>query len=98
MSITVGVGLVLGAVAAVLLARELRLDESWGVILGTSIYAMGIAVRLQFSPMCTAFFLGLALATLSRHQQEIVAMVAPTARAVTLPALLLAGTRIHLAS
>jgi hypothetical protein len=98
MSITVGVGLVLGAVAALLLARELRLDESWGVILGTSIYAMGIAVRLQFSPMCTAFFLGLALATLSRHQDEIVAMVAPTARAVTLPALLLAGTRIHLAS
>jgi Kef-type K+ transport system membrane component KefB len=98
MSITVGVGLVLGAVAALLLARELRLDESWGVILGTSLYAMGLAVRLQFSPMCTAFFLGLALAALSRHQQEIVAMVAPTARAVTLPALLLAGTRIHLTS
>lgn len=98
MSITIGVGLILGAVAALLLARELRLGESWGVILGCSLFAMGLAVRLQFSPMCTAFFLGLALATLSRHQDEIVAMVAPTARAVTLPALLLAGTRIHLPS
>jgi Kef-type K+ transport system membrane component KefB len=98
MSITVGVGITLGAVAAVLLARELRLDESWGVILGTSLFAIGIAVRLQFSPMCTAFFLGLVLAALSRHHKEIEAMVAPTARAVTLPALLLAGTRIQLTS
>jgi hypothetical protein len=98
MGITVGLGLVLGVVAAVLLAREDRLDESWGMLLGGLLFAIGIAVRLEIAPLVVTFFLGLSLAALSRHREEIVPMVAPTERPVTIPALLLAGAHIDLGS
>ncbi len=92
--ITVGLGVLLGSVAAVLLARELRLHESWGVLLGTSLFAIGLAARLNLSFVAMMFFMGIAVAALSRHHDDIAAMVAPTERPVLLPALVLAGARI----
>lgn len=94
LAITLGLGALVGAIGAVLLGREPRLDESWGVLLGTSSLAIGIALRLQLSTLAVCFVLGLVLATLCRQRSEILAMVLPTERAVLLPALLLAGARL----
>jgi hypothetical protein len=49
------IGGVLGLVATVLLGREFRRDESWGILLGTSFLAMGIAVRLGRAPCLPRF-------------------------------------------
>jgi Kef-type K+ transport system membrane component KefB len=92
--LTIGLGIVLGLLASVLLGRESRLHESWGVLLGTSLFAIGLAVRLKLSFLAMMFFMGIALAGSSRHRDEVAAMIAPTERPVLLPALVLAGARI----
>src|SRR6185295_19079907 len=48
---TLGIGVVLGIDAAVLLGREFRQNESWGILIGTTLLAMGVAVRLGLSPL-----------------------------------------------
>ena len=90
-----GLGVLFGAVAATLLGREFRLQESWGVLFGTSLFAIGIAARLDLSFLALMFFMGITLAAFSHHRDEVVAMVAPTESPVLLPALLLAGARIN---
>ncbi len=94
--ITVGVGVVLGLVATLLLGRDFRRDESWGVLLGTSLLAVGIAARLDLSAVSTTFFLGLTIALVSPHRTDVKAMVAPTEKAVMLPVALLAGASVVL--
>jgi Kef-type K+ transport system membrane component KefB len=92
--LTLVLGVMLGLVTAVLLGRESRLSESWGVLLGTSLFAIGLAARLNLSFLALMFFMGIALAGSSRHRDEVAAMIAPTERPVLLPALVLAGARI----
>jgi Kef-type K+ transport system membrane component KefB len=92
--LTLVLGIVLGLLTSVLLGRESRLSESWGVLLGTSLFAIGLAVRLKLSFLTLMFFMGIALAGSSRHRDEVAAMIAPTERPVLLPALVLAGARI----
>jgi Kef-type K+ transport system membrane component KefB len=93
--LTIALGVLLGLLASVLIGRESRLSESWGVLLGTALFAIGLAVRLQISFLALMFFMGIALAGSSRHRNEVAAMLAPTERPVLLPALLLAGARIQ---
>jgi hypothetical protein len=91
LGITFGVGIVLGLVATVLLGREFRQTESWGILIGTTLLGMGVAVRLGLSPLGTSFALGLTLSIASRHQLDIRALVQPTEKPVMLPVLLIAG-------
>lgn len=96
MLLTIAIGVVLGVVAAVLLGKEFRLAESWGVLLGTAVFAIGMGARLELSTLLVAFAMGVTIARLSRHRAEVRAMVRVTERPVLLPALLLAGARIDL--
>jgi len=91
---TILVGIVLGLVTALLLARDLRVAESWGTILGTSLLAIGLAARLDLAAITAMFACGATMAWTSRHRGDIRSMVVPTERAVLLPALVLAGARI----
>ncbi len=86
-----GLGVVLGLVAAVLLGREFRRDESWGILLGTSVLAAGVAARVGLAPVATLFMMGLTLALVSRHRLEIKTMVSQTEKPVLLPVVLVAG-------
>lgn len=95
---TILVGIVLGLVTALLLARDLRVAESWGTILGTSLLAIGLAARLDLAAITAMFACGATIAWTSRHRGDIRSMVVPTERAVLLPALVLAGARIEPAS
>lgn len=96
MAVTIGMGVLLGVVAAVLLGKEFRLAESWGVLLGTAVFAIGMGARLQLSTLLVAFAMGVTIARLSRHRAQVRAMVRLTERPVLLPALLLAGASIDL--
>jgi hypothetical protein len=86
-----GIGIVMGLVAAVLLGREFRRDESWGILLGATLLASGVAMRLGLAAVATLFTLGLTLAIASRHRLELKFMIQPTEKPVLLPVVLAAG-------
>lgn len=92
--VTLALGVALGLIAVVLLGSDFRLIQSWGVLLGTSLLTIGTAARAGLSPLLAAFAMGVTIAAVSRHREEIVTMVAPTEQPVLLPALLLAGAHI----
>jgi hypothetical protein len=96
LGVTAAVGAVCGLVAVVLLGREFRRDESWGLLLGTSVLAAGLSAKIGLSSMATLFVMGLTLAVVSRHRLEIKFMVQETEKPVMLPVLLAAGASIAL--
>jgi hypothetical protein len=98
LGVTVAIGVVCGLVAVVLLGREFRRDESWGLLLGTSVLAAGLSAKMGLSSMATLFAFGLTLAVVSRHRLEIKFMVQETEKPVMLPVLLAAGASIALQS
>lgn len=93
-AITVGLGLLLGAGAALLLRSEMPIEDTWAVLFGVSLIAIGTATRLAISTLTVCFFMGVAVSLLTAHHAELRAMVGPTERPVLLPALVLAGARI----
>jgi Kef-type K+ transport system membrane component KefB len=93
-AITLGVGAVLGAMTALLLAREFRRDDTWLVLLGTSLLGIGITARLGLSTITAMFVVGACISTLSRHRHDVRELAASTERPVLHPALLLAGAHI----
>jgi Kef-type K+ transport system membrane component KefB len=95
---TWGLGIVTGLMATALLGKDFRLEESWGVLLGTSLLTIGLSTQVGFSPLTTMFAMGATIALVSRHRVEVVAMTEPTERAVLLPLLVLAGARLDLTS
>jgi hypothetical protein len=92
--VTVAFGVVMGALAALLLGRDFRRNESWGVLLGLSVMGIGITARLGLSSIATMFAMGVTIDVLSRHRAALREMVAPTDRRVLHPALLLAGAHV----
>jgi hypothetical protein len=88
------VGGLLGLVAAIMLSREERTDQSWGIVLGITLLAAGTAARLRLPVVTALFALGLALALASRHRARLLLMLNPTKGSALLPAMLLAGARI----
>jgi hypothetical protein len=78
------------------LGREFHLHTTWGVLIGTSLLALGTASRLGLAAIAVTFFMGIAISLVSRHHAQIREIMAPTERPVMLPALLLAGARIDL--
>lgn len=93
-AVTIGLGLLLGAGAALLLRSEMPIEDMWSVLFGVSLIAIGTATRLALSTLTVCFFMGIAVSVLTRHGAELRAMVVPTERPVLLPALVLAGARI----
>lgn len=93
---TLGLGVGLGGVAAMLLGREFRKDESWGIVLGTALLNAGICVRMGSSAVAALFACGTSMTLLSPHRAEIRSLLVPTERAVLLPVALLAGASLQL--
>jgi len=88
-------GAILGAVAAVLLRHEQRAEQSWGVLLGTSVLGVGVTARLGLPVPTVLFAMGWLLGALSRRRDQLTHMVDPTQRPALLPALILAGARVE---
>jgi hypothetical protein len=93
-AVTAGLGLLLGAGAAMLLRSEMPIEDTWAVLFGVSLIAIGTATRLALSTLTVCFFMGLAVSVFTRHGAALREMVGPTERPVLLPALVLAGARI----
>jgi len=93
---TLSIGVVLGLVAALLLGREFRRDESWGILLGTSLLGMGVAARLGLSSLAAMFAMGVTVNLVSPHRVDLKTMVAPTEKPVVLPVAVLTGAFVEL--
>lgn len=87
-------GLGLGGLLALLVGREFRKQESWGLLLGTALLVAGACLQLGLSAISALFTLGLTLA-FSRHHDELKAMIAPSEQPVMLPVFVLAGASIN---
>ncbi len=92
--ITIGMGIVFGILAALMIGREIDVDETWGTLVGFGILATGLMTRMGLSPMSAMFAMGFSLALFSTHRKTLLTMVEPTERSVLHPMLLLAGARI----
>jgi Kef-type K+ transport system membrane component KefB len=92
--ITAGLGLVLGAGAALLMRSEMPVEDTWAALFGASLLLVGTAARLSLSTLTASFVMGLAVSALSRRGPRLRAMVGPTEHPVLLPALVLAGARV----
>ncbi|HUM11234.1 MAG TPA: hypothetical protein VLT82_09830 [Myxococcaceae bacterium] len=90
----IGLGVAIGMLTALLVSREFRSRSLWGVLFGTSMVAIGLAVRADLAVLTVGFCMGLGLSAVSRHRQAIRAVVLPAEYPLRLPALLLAGARI----
>ena len=90
----VAVSVVLGLVASVMLSREERTEQSWGILVGICLLAAGTAARARLPVVAALFTLGLALGFTSRHRRRILTMIDSTRRSALVPALLLAGARL----
>jgi hypothetical protein len=87
-------GIVFGVIAALMIGREIDVDETWGTLVGFGVLATGLMTRLGLSPMSAMFAMGFSLALVSPHRETLLTMVEPTERSVLHPMLLLAGARI----
>jgi hypothetical protein len=87
-------GALLGVVATLMLARETRTEQSWGIIVGTTLLAVGTAARLGLPVVVALFSLGLCAGVALRPRGRLSALLEPTKRGALLPSLLLAGARI----
>ncbi len=96
LGITLGGGVVLGMLLAVSFASEPRLNESWGLLIGVSLVAIGTAIRLDLSVLSVCFVLGVTVSVLSRHRREIRNMVRSSHSPTVLPVLMLAGMTVDL--
>lgn len=92
---TLALGALLGMTSAVLLRFAASASDAFGVLLGAALLGSGIAWRLGLSALTVMFALGVTLAMFSRHRDELADLLARTEQPVLLPALLLAGTAVH---
>ncbi|HZJ52689.1 MAG TPA: hypothetical protein VFD38_01010 [Myxococcaceae bacterium] len=90
----IGLGVTIGLLTALLVSRRFRSQSLWGVLFGTSMVAIGLAVRADLSVLTVSFCMGLGLGAVSRHREAIRAAVLPAEVPLRLPALLLAGAWI----
>jgi len=87
-------GVAIGFLTALLVSRRFRSRSLWGVLFGTSMVAIGLAVRADLAVLTVGFSMGLGLSAVSAHRQAIRAAVLPAEAPLRLPALLLAGAHI----
>ena len=90
----IALGVAIGLLTALLVSKRFRSRSLWGVLFGTSMVAIGLAVRADLAVLTVGFCMGLGLSAVSRHRQAIRASVLPAEGPLRLPALLLAGARI----
>lgn len=88
------VGALVGLMATMMLSRETRTEQTWGLLVGTVLLGAGTMALMHLPVITTLFTVGLVVGIVSRHGERIAAFVEPTRRGALLPVLLLAGARL----
>lgn len=98
LSVTLGLGLVLGITCLALIGRTLHHGEAIGFVLGAALLGIGVSVQLGLAGISMLFVLGLTLARASKHRGELRALLNKSEQPVLLPVLLLSGAHLVLDS
>jgi len=88
--------LLLGLVALWLLHFELRVAETWGILLGVMLLSVGLSMRAGSSIVAAGFLLGWLLGRDQRAGPELRRLSHPAEGAVLLPLLVIAGASLRL--
>jgi len=94
LGLAASLAVVLGLIAAALLARSLAFGESWAVLIGVALLGIGISMQLGAAALTVLFIAGTVISLLSHRHAELRRLLAPTERPVILPLLVLAGTTL----
>lgn len=89
--VSVLLGFLLGGIVTALIGAHFEYSELWPVLLGAVLLVVGTALRLDLPAATPSFVLGLTVSSLSRHRDELRALMNTTERQLLLPCLLLAG-------
>ena len=95
LAIVLAVGALLGLMATMMLSREARTEQTWGLLVGIVLLAAGTTALLKLPVVSALFAIGVVIGFVSCHRERISAMVDPTRRGAILPVLLLAGARLE---
>ncbi len=93
---TLGLGMVLGTLAALLTRIEVRMAERWGILLGAALLGIGFAAGLNLSAPAVLLAVGVSLNLLAKDGPALRTMLASTTRPVLLPVVALAGAHLDL--
>lgn len=85
---------VLGLIAAALLARSFAFGESWAVLIGVALLGIGMSMRLGAAALTVMFIAGVVISLVSHRHAELRRLLAPTERPVILPLLVLGGASL----
>jgi hypothetical protein len=91
-------GLLLGLVALWLLHFEVRVAETWGILLGVQLLSAGLSLRAGSSVIAAGFVLGWLLGRDGRAGVELRRMTHPAEGTVLLPLLVVAGASLDLSA
>jgi hypothetical protein len=86
---------ILGLIAAALLARSLAFGESWAVLIGVALLGIGMSMRLGAAALTVMFVVGVVISMVSHRHAELRRLLAPTERPVILPLLVLGGATLN---
>jgi hypothetical protein len=89
-------GLLLGLIALWLLRFEVRVAETWGILLGVQLLSAGLSLRAGSSVIAAGFLLGWLLGRDRAAGPELRRLTHPAEGAVLLPLLVVAGTSLQL--
>jgi len=89
-------GLLLGLVALWLLRFEMRIAETWGILLGVQLLSAGLSLRAGSSVIAAGFLLGWLLGRDPLAGPELRLLTRPAEGMVLLPLLVVAGTSLQL--
>ncbi|MEW5740565.1 MAG: potassium transporter Kef [Myxococcota bacterium] len=96
LGLTVGLGVVMGGLAAALTRVESRSTERWGILLGAGLLAIGLSMRLGLAAPAVLFLMGVTLNRVAKDGEALREMLMSTARPVLLPVVALAGAHLDL--
>lgn len=85
---------IIGLIAAALLARSLAFGESWAVLIGVALLGIGMSMRLGAAALTVMFIAGVVISLVSHRHAELRRLLAPTERPVILPLLVLGGAAL----
>lgn len=94
LAVVIAVGTLIGIMATMMLSRETRVEQTWGLLVGIVLLAAGTTAMLRLPVITTLFSVGLVVGVGSRHRERIATFIEPTRSGALLPVLLLAGARL----
>jgi hypothetical protein len=94
LAVVVAIGVLIGVMATMMLSREARVEQTWGLLVGIVLLAAGTTAMLRLPVITMLFTIGLVVGVASRHRERIATFVEPTRSGALLPVLILAGARL----